>query len=573
MSKLSDLLAIGSKTPPGEVYLQTGHTPLAPVSRSRELERILALPRKSPRGIETGLPPPLYKRDGTLKLRPLQAEALEQAMDRRGLFAPIAVGGGKTLLSMLLPTVLEAGPTVILTSAGLVAQAQKMRKEYEGSFRIRDDIHWLSYGILSSPKRHAILEEIKPALIIADECHALAARDSARTKRFLRYMKAHPETLFCAMSGTVTKRSIRDFAHLLELALRDWTPLPRDFPTLKEWAEALDVSDNPRPVGSLTLLDPGAYATACDSDVERVRLMVRDRIRDTPGVVASGDNEIGVGLEIHLMPTPHCPAIAAALKKLHDTWETPDGDLITEATELARHARSLKLGAFSKWIWDEGVSAMDILEWKMLRRTYHSELREYLKWSRPGLDSPALVERAMEMGRIPAWSSWRAWLDVFQRVPSPRTEWRWVSDVMKNWASEWIDKHATGAIVWTDLPCFGRTLESWAKYYGEGPKAHQELVDLKTRHTIVASIKAHGVGKNLQAWDTGLIMGFPPTGSVVQQLLARQHREGQQADTVRFYVPDCFKRDLERAQEDARYIESTTGNKQKILLATIVEEG
>lgn len=609
--KLDALKSLGT----GPVQLATAHVPLAPVAKSRELERILALPRftwKDACYYAGTLESKVRRPEASMGLRPLQRDALHYARERRGLFAPIAVGGGKTLLAMLLPTVLDVGPTVILTTSGLVKQGKKERLKFEASFNFRDDIHWMSYGILSSPKRHSELEKLSPKLIVADEAHNLAARDSARTKRFLRYMKAHPETLFCAMSGTMLKRSIRDFAHLLHLALRDWMPLPRDYPTLSEWAEALDVSDNPRPVGALMELehaesspvggqrearkqsvllvqrrsvflsgeDEGRHdgdefnqgtLGGTPSAVERARAAVRRRIVETPGVVASGESELGVGLEIYLLKTPHCPLIAKALKDLRRTWETPDGDMFQEASELARHERSLKLGAFSKWVWEDYVSAADIAEWKDKRRVYQSELRAFLKLSRPLLDSPALVERAMTVGDMKPWDSWQAWLEVFRRVPAPKTEWRWVSRGMVEWAKDWIDEHLTEAIVWTPLPVFGWMLDTKVPYFGEGEKAHRDLTNLSVSRTIACSIKAHGVGKNLQAFNTNLVMGWPPSGDISEQLLGRTHRLGQQADVVRFYVPDCFREDLDKAIENARFIEQTLGARQKLLQATIVE--
>ena len=202
------------------------------MSFSRELERIRAIPRRLAPLPLAEVRAKVYRFTGTeadtpMTLWPLQEQALAEALEARGLFAPLAVGMGKTLIAALIPTVLDAHRAVILTSAGLVVQAKTMMEQYRKSFDIRKDIHWLSYGLLSSSKSSTILEKINPTLIISDEAQNLASGSSARVKRFIRYMKAHPETLFCAMSGSITKRSLRDYEHLLRLALKTRSPLPR----------------------------------------------------------------------------------------------------------------------------------------------------------------------------------------------------------------------------------------------------------------------------------------------------------------------------------------------------------
>jgi superfamily II DNA or RNA helicase len=98
---------------------------------------------------------------------------------------------------------------------------------------------------LSTKKGLNLLEELNPDLIICDEVHYLKAASAARTKRFLRYMRANPETKFVAMSGTVTKKSIREYWHLLKLALPVDCPLPLRWVEMSDWANALD--ENVRP--------------------------------------------------------------------------------------------------------------------------------------------------------------------------------------------------------------------------------------------------------------------------------------------------------------------------------------
>ena len=62
-----------------------------------------------------------------------------------------------------------------------------------------------------------------------------------------------------------------------------------------------------------------------------------------------------------------------------------------------------------------------------------------------------------------------------------------------------------------------------------------------------------------------------PTGKQWEQMIGRTHRYGQDADAVRVQVLTVVDEQVagfEQAQADAEYIQQTTGQKQKLCLAT-----
>ena len=126
------------------------------------------------------------------------------------------------------------------------------------------------------------------------------------------------------------------------------------------------------------------------------------------------------------------------------------------------------------------------------------------------------------------------------------------------------------AVIWSDVVPVGREIAKrvGAPYYGEGPKAAQGILHEDGSRTIVASVNAHGTGRNLQCFDTALVVGGSPTGTVWEQLLGRLHRSGQEADEVRFHC--MYMEEVHRARDDARYIYQTTGVQQKLLGASYV---
>lgn len=581
-----------------------------PVSNSIELQRIITIPRRVDAQIETQIltvQKQVTRPNAKMTLRPIQARALAEASLAQGLFAPIPVGQGKTLTAALLPTVMHKARAVILTNAGLVAQAIHLMREYAEHFYVRRDIRWLSYGVLSSPTQFEILDRLNPELIIADESQALANAMAARTKRFNRFLKSHPETIFCAMSGTITKRSIKDYAHQLHLALKDRTPLPRDWKSLTEWAEAVDVSDRPRPPGALVELMTDDHAAQWlhthnpnaihrgrmylrgaaqrqpdpDSDEgatiqELARECLRKRMLETVGVVGADHNDLEAELQISVIEAPPDEAIKEALKEVYRLWKRPDGELLTWGLEVARVTKHMRQGGYYRWVWPEKVLEDDRLRWLMVRAEWRKALREFLKHnSRVGLDSPFLVENALRRGeRIKnlVGDAFTPWEIVRREIEQPPTEWVWISRAIAEYACVWAEQ-AGPSIIWADTVAVGQEIARVLKapWYGAGQDAQTGILEEKGNRVVVASIKAHGTGRNLQCYNRALVIGGPSQGATWEQLLGRLHRSGQEAEIVGFSILDSFKGELETAIRDAKFIEHTTGTHQKLLRATYLE--
>jgi len=122
----------------------------------------------------------------------------------------IAVGLGKELISLALPTAMDSENTVLLVKADLKRQVLREAETfYSKHFNLPlDIITVLSYDDLSSRRQHDILERINPDLVIANEAHCLSRMESARTKRFHDFMRESPKTRFCAVSGTMMTRFV-----------------------------------------------------------------------------------------------------------------------------------------------------------------------------------------------------------------------------------------------------------------------------------------------------------------------------------------------------------------------------
>lgn len=553
------------------------------VVRSAEFRRIEALPRRvwesdptlveATRALEADLRLPGGEKPCGPACRcprslwPNQAAALIEGATLRGLFAaPHGVGRGKALISILLPLVMGAERPVLFVPAQLRDQTtRKVLPMLAKHWRLHPRLRVVGYSELSIAKNRHLLDDLAPDLIVLDECHNAKNAQAARTKRLREYLKARPETMVAALSGTATRRSLRDYWQLVLWTLKpDLSPLPSTWREVADWADALDegLEDHERQ-------DPGALMLLC-RDGENARDGYRRRLTETPGVVATSAVDLGVSLRLSKTSFDPPPKVNAALAKLRKSWTTPYGDEISEAVDLWRHARELALGFFYRW---EPSPPKDWLE---ARRAWKRLARETLRNNRRGLDSELLVardfaERHRRGESSEAAATWFAWHEIkgtfeIQTVPE------WIDDFAVQRAAKWLADESEGpGVVWVEHIAFGERLAqaSGRPYFGAGMRASAEILDASG--PIIASVAAHGEGKNLQAWSRALVVSPPSSGKTWEQLLGRQHREGQLADEVEVDVllhAEEQEESMRQAMRDADYIEQTTGARQKLNFAS-----
>ncbi len=114
-----------------------------------------------------------------------------------------------------------------------------------------------------------------------------------------------------------------------------------------------------------------------------------------------------------------------------------------------------------------------------------------------------------------------------------------------------------------------------ATYYGANglSDAGESITLVKPGKAIIASVQANSTGRNLQMFSTNLITSCPPSAQIVEQLIGRTHREGQEADTVSVDILlGCYEHfdSFERALDSARAAADTLGHEQKLLIGDIL---
>jgi hypothetical protein len=565
------------------------------VAYTREITRIAALPRRvwsdeAAASLAVMMTQELKTPRGTMALRVVQAIALYEAMEVGGLFGPIRVGGGKTLLSFLLASVLEAKNPVLLLPAMLIEKTWVDRKKLEEHWRLPTNLQLVSYEMLGLVQSAQKLDYIRPDLIIADELHMLKNPKAGRTRRVTRYMREHPETRFTGFSGTVMKGSIKDFAHLLRWALKGSSPIPATDDEVATWADALDEKVNPlgrRQPDALFDLAPeeqtaAAFEGMTMGSLTRARRVFQSRLLETKGVVASARND-GVTCSLRIAALEYKPAeitekhIDSMRRGVKDAkgeytvlpWSTPDGWTFSQAIEFRMYLRQLALGFHS--VWDPRPPP----EWVSARRDWAVFVRETLSHSRT-LDTDLQVANAVDAGKLgkvakEILDAWRAVRDTFKI--QPRDVWH--DDAAIQTCAKWMNKEK--GIVWTEHVFFARRLAqlTGAVYYGANGLSDggQSITAVQAGAAIIASVQANGTGRNLQMFSTNLVTSFPPGPSIVEQLIGRTHRDGQEADTVTVDVllgcrehHEAFQRALDGAKAAADLL----GHDQKLLISDVV---
>lgn len=553
------------------------------VQATKELYRVIAIPRRtwtdeSATALAAELTALLRKSGGTMGLRPIQAQALLEAGTEGGGFYPIRVGGGKTLISGLAPYVLDARRPLLILPAKLISKTKREFRVLCQHWQIPNFIRFLSYELLGRVQSQTELDRLQPDLVILDEAHKAKNKKAACTKRIHRYITTHPGTKVIAMSGTITKRSLKDFAHIIAWCLRaNILPLPHSYTELEDWADAIDEKKKKAGeemgrigLGALTLFQ-SPEERADPDQLNATRRAYGRRLVDTTGVVASRDKGPDCSLTIEALWGDKeiilTPAVDQAFEVLRKTWKAPDGWPLADPMSVWRVLRELSLGFYN--VWDPRPPQ----PWADARKCWAAWCRDILTNNRRQLDSELQVTNAVEDGHYPqakpALLEWRKVKDSFEPNSIPV----WLDYTVVKAAAAWAQE--SPGIVWCEHVPFAKELAKRASlaYYGKrGRDARgREIEDHPPDESLIASVASSGEGRNLQAWNRNLITSWPANGMQVEQLMGRTHRDDQKADEVTFDAVVTSLSHIEAFEQslrDARRIEAQMpGQPQKLLYA------
>jgi hypothetical protein len=531
------------------------------VQHCSDFARVLALPRRDWQAdaereeLVTTLSD-FFRRPGAPRtLLPIQAAALEEASKYNGLICAAAVGFGKMTLVHLLPVAMELVRPVVIVPASVLEQSETDDYRELNRYWMRGNTPkptFLSYQQLGVESGEHILDRIKPDGIICDEAQYLRNRTASVTRRVGRYLAKNPSTKFVALTGSLMRKSLQDFAHLIIWALREKAPVPLKINTLENWARALDLNRRDP-------LDPGALNTLPGDGTAQDKF--RLRLTETPGVIATTGQSCDVPLSTRVILAPEDVRVDSLFQSLEniedDTFDAPD-DL-----EKAILKQAFGFGFYYKW------KSPAPKAWLRARRAYNAMCREVIETSQK-TDKPIDCERAFARAYAhdPVVMEWRAIRKSFE----PETEAVWKTDSVLQAIEEWIGDNAP-AIVVVSYTAVGYELARRTKlryYRAKGmTEDGYKIKNADPKQSAILSLESNRVGRNLQGWCRMLIAQSPSSSERLEQMIGREHRQGQESPVEITFMAGCqaHLRSLEKAVEESEHVLRMQGQLTKILLA------
>lgn len=629
---------------------------VANASIKQEIERIVSLPIiGDPTEEEIELVSRWYCPSGSMKLFPEQVKAMMQYHDFGSIICPISVGGGKTLVSVLAAndgyTLFGKRKILLMTPSHLVNQLRQTElPKYRKIMSINVPFYWLagesasrrmmmaksnragcyvvSYSLLSTSSGAEIMDAIAPDLVIGDEIHRVAsANPSARGRRFKEMIKKYSPAIV-GLSGTITKKSPRDYHFLVVNALQERSFIPRPAMLNDEWSKILDTNASsidqfqpnqaPQP-GPIKIVVDWAKKNFHDEKYKNnlvgFRKSFYDRMRTTPGViVSSGKDLVNSSLRFSNIK------ISAAEKKasqgwdklqelvntLVNEWVSPNGDEIEHAMHIWRYRYELEgIGAYNSLFWPDAEAiakkrkvpesvAEDYLDRSLihhkLQQAYNKELREFIKYkARQGLDTGFLIGQDMfrngsdNVGHD-LYSAWKEAREAkFPEIIEREEGFVRVCDFRIKKIIEWATRHqkenpGKGAVIWYDNIGVGLWLKDAFMQAGlpyfycpANTQGRKNISDEANKgHFVLATFNAFSEGLNIQYNHSHCFYAqWPRSATIAEQSLGRLHRPGQLEDEVRVFISICSDFDkilLASCLNDSAYVHQTMG-KQKLLYA------
>jgi len=297
------------------------------------------------------------------------------------------------------------------------------------------------------------------------------------------------------------------------------------------------------------------------------------------------------------------------MKKIVNDQRTPNGDVIDYAMHQFKWLWELSAGFYNQLVWptlDEVIQQYP-LKWgrtisldeaealleqaykhHQLLQQYHQKLRQFLDHNHiPGCDSPMLVAQEIvhqHEGHNPRFvlpfDLIKAYLDqrnegrhTYPDLPERYSTPVRVCDYKIQAAADLAQSyHKEGAFIWYHHPDVGLWLHEELTRRGFphhfAPAGANEV---PYEEGVVITSFSHGTGKNLQHKNRNVFLEVRREAYVMEQAIGRTHRSGQSADEVHVEVLLANGFDLSLfggILRDADYIQSTTGQQQRLCYAT-----
>jgi hypothetical protein len=552
------------------------------IAYSEDLKRISALPRRQATyDFAVSLVPewtrllttPLGKKEGW-ELQAWQAFALyELDLYRKGYWV-LPVGTGKTLLAWLAAYVLGAKNPVFMTSAGLVEDTitewEKYARYWESP---RPAPRIVDFREMSLEENVDKLLTLKPDLLVIDESDMMSKQEASVPKRIGRCVDAH-NPIVVTMTGTAGRWNPKDFSHMLLWSHKDKAPWPRDKEEGECWNLALSGKaglERPLGMGELTSMIPDLDRYLPEDEelhTEYIKGQTAFRVRlsETPGVIIVDEDSCDQPLTINLVKAPEDPELDKYFHVLRNYGVDPDGDLVSDPLSMMR---------FDSWIGN-GITFYYDPEppsvWRDAKKAWSKLCQSAIKksegWRKP-LDTEEAVRRSRYYRDNPIVDEW---FNVQRPSIKLKSKPRFLSASTINYCAQWSRKNVGLIAVETIAMAEAISDAAQIPYYGAEGVCRATGVNIRRADVskpAVISIAANKRGKNLQGWNKMLIVDVPQSARYLEQLLGREHRQGQLKPVcVDILIKSIMTLDMfDSAVREAKHVRLQQLTTQKILRA------
>lgn len=469
-----------------------------------------------------------------------------------GVVGVMSCGAGKALALQIAPLILGSTRPLLLTQANLIPQMRDEVDRWSKHYPLADP-EMLSYGKLSHYQYRDVLDAIQPDWILCDEAHKIG-NGSARYKRLMRYLTAHPECRLVAVSGTMRQQSLHVTAAIMRLALRQWSPLPTGG-LLDQWAAVMDTDGEPDRV-AMTSVDRVIRHTRVPRAADHrltARRAFKHLLDHCPGVVVSSNRlDVDAGLRLRRSD----PLTPDALSALAAKWVLPDGTLLADSSEVASKRATMRLG-----FWYQYIPETVHEEWQSARRAWTHYTQQRV--ADGDCDSPYEVMQRVESGQYRDGAArLQRWLRAKVLYPEPERRTVWlpggkaaIRQIVDRWTAT---TRGHNIVVWYRsvgvLEALDRPGWTVVRSGDEIPSGGAPLV-------LSDSFRQgwHGV-----AYSRALILQPSPSAAEIEQILSRQHRNPQHKDVEVTLLAE--PQDITRIARDARARAEDSGP-QRFLIA------
>ncbi len=474
-----------------------------------------------------------------------------------------------------------------------------------------DGITFIPYSLCSRPDFDDLIDLLEPDIVLLDEAQNVKDATRPKGKRLFLYLnERNPRCRLVAMSGTLTKKTIMEYWHVVARALGDLAPMPLVKNTAREWGGVLDAGSayhvQSHRAGPIMGLVDWAQRTfpndRISSDITGFRKAYSLRFNSTPGVAASGDADIGISLSVENR-SPTEPRFE--LTQLMDGvagMQAPTGEPLTLALEKWSWNYQLTSGFFYNLVWpkvdqfsqrrgiSEDQAGQIIFDSKELHQatvTYNTLLSNWFKEHHVrGLDQGMLVGQFISQGGtdplpgeiVDAW--WHK-----KELTRPHCIERdhdpvFVCDYKMHAMADWVRSlKGAGGLIWYHHEAVGM----WASWFlrqvdipvlwcPAGDPYNEIIANPENAGSvIVASMRGHGTGKNLQHFKHNYFLQWPRDAALAQQVIGRTHRNGQDADHLVFVTNNNTEFDhgnMHATLIEASYQQQSLETRQALCSAT-----